>query len=77
MDVVNFDGINKIVYSINSSDGATNYENSTNTLSEWIKDGNVYIYTTGFVPEKGNYSYTIQYYKDKDLKGSTLGYFTK
>lgn len=77
MDVVNFDGINKIVYSINSSDGATNYENSTNALSEWIKDGNVYIYTTGFVPESGNYSYTIQYYQDKDLKGSTLGYFTK
>lgn len=77
MDLANFNDINKIVYSIDSQDGATNYENRTSTLAEWVQVGNTYSYTTGFAPGSGNYHYTIQYYKDDDLKGSSTGYFTK
>ena len=76
-DLVNFTEINKIVYSIDSQDGATNYENASKSLNDWVMVGNTYSYTTSFAPDSGSYHYTIQYYKDNDLKGSSSGYFTK
>ena len=76
-DLVNFDNVDKIVYSIDSQDGATNYENVSKTLAQWTKNGNTYSYTTGFAPEEGTYHYTLQFYNGTSLIGSTSGYFTK
>ena len=76
LDVVNFDGINKIVYSIDSDNGATNYDNGSNSINDWKVDTS-YIFTTDFKPGSGSYHYSIQYYQDNNLKGSSKGYFTK
>ncbi len=77
MDLVNFTNVDKIVYSIDSQDGATNYENVSKNLSQWTQVGNTYSYTTGFAPENGTYHYTLQFYNGSSLMGSTSGYFTK
>lgn len=77
MELVNFDNVNKIVYSIDSQDGATNYENVSKTLDQWTQSGSTYSYTTGFAPESGTYHYTLQFYNGSSLIGSTSGYFTK
>ena len=76
-DLVNFTNVDKIVYSIDSNDGATNYENVSKNLAQWTQSGNAYSYTTGFAPESGTYHYTIQFYNGSSLIGSTSGYFTK
>jgi hypothetical protein len=76
-DLVNFDNVAKIVYSIDSQDGATNFENASHTLAQWNKVGNTYNYTTTFAPEEGTYHYTLQFYNGTSLIGSTSGYFTK
>ena len=76
-DLVNFDNVDKIVYSIDSQDGATNFENASHTLAQWNKVGNTYNYTTTFAPEDGTYHYTLQFYNGTSLIGSTSGYFTK
>lgn len=77
MDLVNFANVDKVVYSIDSQDGATNYENVSKNLSQWTQVGNTYSYTTGFAPEDGTYHYTLQFYSGSSLIGSTSGYFTK
>ena len=77
MDLVNFTNVDKVVYSIDSQDGATNYENVSKNLSQWTQVGNTYSYTTGFAPESGTYHYTLQFYNGSSLIGSTSGYFTK
>ena len=76
-DLVNFTNVDKVVYSIDSQDGATNYENVSKNLSQWTQSGSTYSYTTGFVPEAGTYHYTLQFYNGTSLIGSTSGYFTK
>ena len=77
MELVNFANVDKVVYSIDSQDGATNYENVSKTLDQWTQVGSTYSYTTGFAPESGTYHYTIQFYNGGSLIGSTSGYFTK
>ena len=77
MELVNFTNVDKVVYSIDSQDGATNYENVSKTLDQWTQVGSTYSYTTGFAPESGTYHYTIQFYNGGSLIGSTSGYFTK
>ena len=76
-DLVNFTNVNKIVYSIDSNDGATNYENVSKNLSDWTQNGSTYSFTTGFAPDNGTYHYTLQFYNDNSLIGSVSGYFTK
>ncbi len=77
MDLANFDSVDRIVYSIDSQDGSTNYENVDSQLSKWTVVGKTYSYTTGFTPESGTYHYTLQFYNGTSLVGSTSGYFTK
>lgn len=76
-DLVNFTNVNKIVYSIDSNDGATNYENVSKNLSDWTQNGSTYSFITGFTPDNGTYHYTLQFYNDNSLIGSVSGYFTK
>ena len=77
LDLANFSNVTRIVYSIDSQDGSTNFENVDKLLSDWTKVGNTYSYTTGFAPESGTYHYTLQFYNGSSLVGSTSGYFTK
>ena len=77
LDLANFNNVTRIVYSIDSQDGSTNYENADKALSEWTKVGSSYSYTTSFAPEAGTYHYTLQFYNGNALVGSTSGYFTK
>lgn len=77
MELVNFDNVDKVAYSIDSSDGSKNYENASKNLSLWSLNGTTYSYTTGFAPESGTYHYTLQFYNGSTLLGSTSGYFVK
>ncbi len=77
LDLANFDNVTRIVYTIDSQDGSTNYENADKAIDTWTKVGNTYSYTTNFVPEVGTYHYTLQFYNGSALVGSASGYFTK
>lgn len=77
LDLANFSNVTRIVYSIDSQDGSTNFENVDKALADWTKVGNTYSYTTGYAPESGTYHYTLQFYNGSSLVGSTSGYFTK
>lgn len=78
-DRSNFDEVKTILYSIDSDDGATHYEDRSVAIEDWTSSGGNISYNTGFALESGaSYSYTIQYYDvSGKLLGTTSGYFSK
>lgn len=76
-DMVNFDNVDNIKYSIDSGDGTTNFVNGSLTMSQLAGGGNRYQILTDFAPESGEYSYMIHFYNGPSLLGSTKGDFTK
>lgn len=72
----NFNNVDKVLYTIDSSDGKVNYFNGE---FAW-PDGNPSAYTqpTSHIIESGQYSYTLQYYDETGkLLGSNTGRFNK